>query len=575
MLKKLSKSIREYRNTSILTILFTALEVVMEVFIPFIMAYLIDNGINKENSNVIVMCSIVLFLVAMMSLIFGVLSGKFGAKASCGFAKNLRHDMYYKVQDYSFSNIDKFSSSSIVTRLTTDVSNVQNAYQMIIRIAVRAPLTLIFSLIMAFCINSKVALIYLCVVPFLGGALFFISNKAHPLFERVFKTYDELNNSVQENVRGIRVVKSFVREDYEKEKFSKVSELIYNNFCKAEKLVAFNSPIMQLSMYACILLISWFGARMIVSNFLTTGELTSLISYTGGILSSLMMLSMIYVMCTLAITSGERIVEILDEEPDIRNKGKAIKQVKDGSIKFNNVSFSYVKDMKKLSLNNVNLDIKSGEVIGIIGSTGSSKSTLVNLISRLYDVTDGEILVGGVNVKDYDIKTLRDNVAVVLQSNVLFSGTIADNLRWGKKDANLEELKKVCELAQAKEFIDKFPDGYETYIEQGGTNVSGGQKQRLCIARALLKDPKILILDDSTSAVDTATDASIREGFEKYIPDVTKLIIAQRISSIESADRVIVLENGEVVAFDTPKNLLKKNKIYQEVYYSQMKGGKK
>lgn len=572
MLKKLAKSIREYKKSSILTVIFTSLEVIMEAFIPLMMAYLIDNGINKGNSSIIALCSIILFVIAMLSLTFGILSGMFGANASCGFAKNLRHDMYYKVQNYSFSNIDKFSSSSIVTRLTTDVSNVQNAYQMIIRIAFRAPLTLIFSLLMAFFINSKIAIIYICIIPLLACALFLISNKAHPLFEKVFKTYDELNNNVQENVRGIRVVKSFVREDYEKEKFSKVSKLIYDNFCKAEKLVAFNSPIMQISMYACILLISWFGARMIVSSTLTTGELTSLISYTGAILSSLMMLSMIYVMCTMALTSGERIVEILEEEPDIKNKEKVVKNVQDGSIEFKNVSFSYVNDIEKLSLKDINLNIKSGEVIGIIGSTGSSKSTLVNLISRLYDVTSGEVLVGQKNVKEYDLKVLRDNVAVVLQNNVLFSGTIADNLRWGKKEATIKEMEKVCELAQAKEFIDKFPDKYETYIEQGGANVSGGQKQRLCIARALLKNPKILILDDSTSAVDTATDALIREGFKKYIPDVTKLIIAQRISSIENADRVIVLDNGKLVAFDTPNNLLKNNKIYQEVYKSQKKG---
>ena len=572
MLKKLSKSIREYKRTSILTIVFTSMEVVMEAFIPFMMAYLIDNGINASNSKNIIFCSLCLFVVAMLSLLFGILSGIYGAKASCGFAKNLRHDMYYQIQNYSFSNIDKFSSSSIVTRLTTDVSNVQNAYQMMIRIAFRAPLTLLFSLIMASFISTRMVLIYLCIIPFLGGALFLISNKARPLFEKVFKTYDELNNNVQENVRGIRVVKSFVREEYEKEKFSKVSQLIYEYFCKAEKLVAYNIPIMQISMYFCVLLISWFGARMIVSNTLTTGELTSLISYASSILSSLMMLSMIYVMCTMAITSGERIAEILEEESDIKNNESALTQVKDGSISFQNVSFSYVQDKNKLSLKNINFNIKSGEIVGIIGATGSSKSTLVNLISRLYDVTEGEVRVGNENVKDYDLKTLRDNVAVVLQNNVLFSGTIAENLRWGKKDATIEEMEKVCELAQAKEFIDKLPDRYDTHIEQGGTNVSGGQKQRLCIARALLKNPKILILDDSTSAVDTATDAKIRDGFKKYIPEVTKIIIAQRISSIENADHIMILENGEVVAFDSPSNLLKNNKIYQEIYYSQKKG---
>lgn len=574
MLKKLARSIRNCKKDSIFSIVFTSLEVIMEAFIPFVMAYLIDNGINNGNIKSITLNSIILFIVAMLSLIFGILSGKFAARASCGYARNLRHDMYYKVQDYAFSNIDKFSSSSIVTRLTTDVSNVQNAFQMIIRIAFRAPLTLIFSLIMAFCISSKIALIYICVIPFLAFILFYISNKAHPLFEKVFKTYDELNNNVQENVRGIRVVKSFVMEDYEKNKFSKVSKLIYDRFCKAEKLVAFNSPIMQICMYACVLLISWFGARMVVSNTLSTGELTSLITYTSAILSSLMMLSMIYVMCTMAVTSGKRIVQILDEEPDIKNKNNVVNSVKDGSIEFKNVSFSYVNNDAKLSLKNINLSIKSGEIIGIIGSTGSSKSTLVSLISRLYDATSGEVLVGGVNVVDYDLKVLRDNVAVVLQNNVLFSGSIIDNLRWGRKDATLKEMENACEIAQAKEFIDKLKAKYDAFIEQGGTNLSGGQKQRLCIARALLKNPKILILDDSTSAVDTATDAKIREGFKKYIPDVTKIIITQRVSSIENADKVIVLDNGEVIDFDTPTNLLRNNQIYREIYNSQMKGGK-
>lgn len=573
--KKLFKSVRNYKDESIKSIVYAALEVIMEVFIPFIMVFLLDNGINKSDSNVVVLCSILLFVISMLSLLFGVLAGKYCARAGCGFAKNLRQDMYYKIQDYSFSNIDKFSSASIVTRLTTDVANVQNAFQMIIRTAIRGPLMVLFSLIMSFIINPKIALIFLCVVPVLGFVLYFISTRAHPKFEKVFDTYDEMNNNVQENVRGIRVVKSFVREDYEKEKFSKISNLIYDRFIKAEKIVSWNSPVMQISMYLCIILISWIGSNLIFEGRLTTGELTSLISYTGQILHSLMMLSMIYVMCTIAMTGCKRIVELLDEETDIKSKKNAIKEVLDGSIEFNNVSFSYVKDKKKLSLKNVDLKIKSGEVIGIIGSTGSSKSTLVNLISRLYDVTEGELKVGGINVKDYDLKTLRDNVAVVLQKNVLFSGTIVDNLKWGNKDATVEDIIKVCELSQASEFIEKFPDKYETYIEQGGTNVSGGQKQRLCIARALLKNPKILILDDSTSAVDTATDAKIRQGFNEYIPSVTTIIIAQRISSIENADKVIVLDNGEVVDFDTPKNLLKHNKIYQEVYNSQVKGSDK
>lgn len=572
MIKKLSKCIREYKKVTILAIVFISLEVVMEVLIPYVMVILIDKGINVANEDVIIYSSIALFLLALLSLYFGVSAARYSAKASCGFAKNLRHDMYYKIEDYSFSNIDKFSTSSIITRLTTDVSNVQNAFQVIIRIAIRAPLMLIFSLIMAFIINSKIALIFLFVIPVLGFALFMISTKAHPLFESVFKTYDELNNDVQENVRGIRVVKSFVREEHEKEKFSKISTTIYNKFCKAEKLVSWNAPIMQLSMYSTVLLISYFGSKMIVSNSFTTGELTSLITYSSSILSSLMMVSMVYVMCTIALTSAIRIIEILDEKPSIVNNEKTVKTVKDGSIEFKNVSFSYSSKNDKLTLKNINIKINSGETIGIIGGTGSSKSTLVNLISRLYDVSEGELLVGNINVKDYDLKVLRDNVSVVLQKNVLFRGTILDNLKWGNKDASMKEIINACKLAQAHEFIQSFNDKYDTYIEQGGTNVSGGQRQRLCIARALLKKPKILILDDSTSAVDTATDAKIRSGFKEYIPNITKIIIAQRISSVEDADKVIVMDNGKIVDFDTPKNLLKNNKIYQEVYNSQMKG---
>lgn len=574
MLKKLSKSIREYKKESIISIILISLEVIMEVLIPFIMSYLIDKGINAGDLYVIGQCGLMLFLAAMISLICGYLAGIYSARASCGFGKNLRHDMYHKVQDYSFTNIDKFSTSSIVTRLTTDVSNVQQAYQMLIRIAVRAPLMLLFSLIMAFVINAKISLIFLAIIPILGFILFYIGKKAHPLFEKVFKTYDELNNSVEENVRGIREVKSYVSEEKEKEKFSKVSNLIYKRFIKAEKLVSYNGPIMQLNIYGVVILIAWFGSNMIVGGSLTTGELTSLISYSSAILSSLMMVSMIYVMMTISLTSAERIVAILDEKPDITNPENPITEVKDGSIEFNNVSFSYVKKKDKLSLKNVNLKINSGETIGIIGSTGSSKSTLISLISRLYDVTEGELLVGGVNVKEYDLDTLRDKVSVVLQKNVLFSGTIADNLRWGKEDATEEEMYHVCEIACADEFINNFPEKINKYIEQGGTNVSGGQRQRLCIARALLKEPKIIILDDSTSAVDTATDAKIRKAFETCIPDVTQIIIAQRISSIEHADRVIVLDNGEINDFDTPKNLLKHNKIYQEVYNSQKKGDK-
>ncbi len=574
MIKLLAKSIREYKKESILSGVFITIEVIMEVIIPFVMAYLIDKGIKAGDQHVLVICGLVLLGVAMLSLVGGSLSSLYSAKASAGFAKNLRQDMYFKVQEFSFANIDKFSSSSIVTRLTTDVANVQMAYMMIIRTALRAPLMLLFSLIMAIYINYKMAIIFAFAIPVLGLTLFIISKKAHPRFEKVFKTYDELNNVVQENVRGIRVVKSFVKEDYEKKKFSRISKLIYDRFTKAEKVVIFNSPVMQFSMYTCIILISWFGAHFIVNGTLTTGELTSLISYTGSILSSLMMLAMIYVMCTIAYTGAKRIQEILVEQPDICNKEKTVKKVKDGSIVFDNVSFSYAKNKNKLSLKDVNISIKSGETIGIIGGTGSSKSTLVNLISRLYDVTMGSILVGGVDVRDYDLQVLRDNVAVVLQKNVLFSGSIIDNMRWGKKDATLEEIEAVCKIAQADRFINELPDKYEYHIEQGGTNVSGGQRQRLCIARALLKQPKILILDDSTSAVDVKTDALIREGFKNYIPEVTKLIIAQRIASIESADRVIVLDNGKVVGFDTPDNLLKNNKIYQEVYKRERKGDK-
>lgn len=574
MIKKLIKVIREYKKETILTPIFVILECIMEVVIPFIMAILIDKGIDAGNMNMVYITGGILILCALCSLAFGYLSGKFAAIASSGFSKNLRHDMYYKVQDYSFSNIDKFSSSSIVTRLTTDVSNVQMAFQMITRIAVRAPLMMIFSLIMAFNVNSEVSLVFLCLIPVLGVGLFLIAIKARPIFEKVFKTYDKLNNNVQENVRGIRVVKSFVQEDYEVEKFEKTSSKIYNYFVKAEKILALNNPLMQLCMYTAIILISWFSARLIVSGTMTTGELTGLISYATSILSSLMMLSMIYVMCTMAVPSAERCIEILDENSDIINSRNPIHNINNGSIEFKNVDFSYVNNVNKISLKNVNLKINSGETIGIIGGTGSSKSTLVNLIPRLYDATVGEVFVGGKNVKDYDIKSLRDQVSMVLQKNVLFSGTIKENLKWGNENATDDEIIESCKAAQIDSFVNELPEKYDTYIEQGGTNVSGGQKQRLCIARALLKNPKILILDDSTSACDTKTDALIRESFKDFIPNCTKLIIAQRIASVEDADKIIIMDNGNVVAFDSPANLLKHNSIYKEVYYSQ-KGGKK
>ena len=574
MIKKIGQSIREYKKPALLSIFFIMVEALMEVSMPFIMAILIDKGIEVGNQEVIIYCSLALLIIAFISLYSGISAGKQAATAGCGFAKNLRRDMYYKIQDFSFKNIDKFSTSSIVTRLTTDVSNVQNAFQMLIRIAFRAPLMLIFSFIMAFVINAKMSIIFVVVIPLLASVLFIISRFAMPLFKHVFEAYDELNNDVQENVRGIRVVKSYVMEKHEKEKFGKISKTIYDRFYKAEKLVIWNAPIMQFCTYLTIILIAWLGAHMIVSNKLTTGELTSLITYSGTILTSLMMVSMIFVMLTLAVTSAKRIAEILDEKPSITNPKNPITEVKDGSIIFKNVSFSYVGKEDKLCLKNVNIKIKSGETIGIIGGTGSGKSSLVNLISRLYDVTKGEVLVGNVNVKNYDLKTLRDSVSVVLQKNVLFSGTIIENLRWGKEDASLDEIKAACKAAEASSFIEKMPDKYETVLDQGGTNVSGGQRQRLCIARALLKSPEILILDDSTSAVDTATDAKIRSSFKKYIPSVTKIIIAQRIASIEEADKVIVIDDGKVVAFDTPSNLLKNNKIYQEVYKSQKKGDK-
>lgn len=574
MIKKLLRSVREYKTASLLTPIFVTLEVIMEVLIPFFMSRIIDMGLEQNNLSYTVRLGVILIIAAIASLCFGALSGKYAATASAGFAKNLRHDMFHHVQDFSFSNIDKFSPASLVTRLTTDVTNVQNAYQMVIRVLIRGPLMLVFALIMAMGINMKLSMVFFFAIPFLGIGLFFIAIKAHPYFERVFRTYDELNNTVQENLSAIRVVKAYVREDFEDKKFYKISDKVYHQFRAAEKIVAFNAPLMQFSMYTAILLISWMAAKMIVGSTMTTGQLMSMIVYATQILSSLMMLSMVFVMIIMAESSANRIVEVLDEESDLKNPAHPLNSVADGSIDFDNVSFSYVNDPDKSALKDINIHIHSGETIGIIGGTGSAKTTLVQMIPRLYDTTTGQVRVGGKDVRDYDIESLRDQVSVVLQKNVLFSGTIKENLRWGNPNASDEELVAACKLAQADEFVRSFPDGYDTHIEQGGTNVSGGQKQRLCIARALLKKPKILILDDSTSAVDTKTDALIRKAFREEIPDTTKIIIAQRISSIEDADRVIVLDDGRIDAFDTPQQLLKTNKIYQEVYQSQVKGAK-
>lgn len=573
MIKRIAGAIREYKRDSLLTPVFVSLEVLLEVLIPLVMSALIDRGIDAGDLREILRLGGLLIVMAFLSLMFGVLSGMTAASASAGLARNLRHDIYYNVQNFSFSNIDKFSTAGIVTRLTTDVTNVQNAYQMLIRVAVRCPLMLVFSFAMTIWIGGSIAWIYLCVIPILGVGLFLIISKVHGIFQEVFHTYDQLNNVVQENLIGIRVVKSFVREEHEKKKFSQVSEKLYRTFLKAERLITCNMPLMQFCVYACLLLISWFGARLVVGGSMTTGELTSLFNYTFQILMSLMMLSMVMVMIIMARSSGERIAEILEEKSDLTCKPDAIKEVPDGSVEFDQVSFSYVGDVKRSSLRNVNLKINSGETVGILGGTGTSKSTLVQLIPRLYDVTEGVIKVGGIDVRDYDLETLRDQVAMVLQKNTLFSGTIKENLRWGNESASDEELERVCKLAQADGFIQEFPDKYDTYIEQGGTNVSGGQKQRLCIARALLKKPKILILDDSTSAVDTKTDALIRKAFREEIPDTTKFIIAQRISSVQDADHILILENGQINGFGTHEELLKTNQIYREIYTSQTKGG--
>lgn len=575
MIRKLTRSIREYKRDTFLTPVFVILEVIMEIIIPLLMARMIDDGITGDDTGVLTSLGTVLIICVIIGLAAGVLSGAFCARASGGFAQNLRQDMYDKIQEYSFANIDKFSTSSIVTRLTTDVMNVQNAFMMIIRVAVRAPFMLVFSLIAAFSVNARLSLMFFVAIPVLGTGLYIIVHYSHPYFERVFHVYDDLNGVVQENLSGIRVVKSFVREDFEEKKFARVSETIYKIFKKAEGIVAFNMPLMQFVVYACMLLLSWFGARMIVSSHataMTTGELSSMIAYAMSILNCLMMLSMVLVMINIAGASTQRIVEILDEESTLKNKENPVTHMDDGTIVFENVGFSYVDETDKECLKHLNLTIPSGSTLGIIGGTGCGKSSMVQLIPRLYDVTEGAVTISGVNVKEYDLFTLRNDVAMVLQKNELFSGTIKENLRWGNENATDEEIIHACRLAQADSFVQTFPDKYDTYIEQGGTNVSGGQKQRLCIARALLKKPKILILDDSTSAVDTKTDDLIRKAFREEIPDTTKIIIAQRISSVQDADQIIVLDGGMINGCGTHEELLKTNAIYKEIYDSQMKG---
>ena len=573
MIKRLSQCIREYKKDAILSPLYVLVESLLDVAIPFVMAGLIDKGIEAGNMSMILRYGAILVGFALVALTFGALSGRSCARATAGFARNLRHDMFHHLQVYSFSNIDKFSSAGLVTRLTTDVSNVQNAFMMIIRTLIRCPAMLIFAMVMSFRINHDISLIFMAVIPILGVGLYLIIKHVHPVFERVFKTYDRLNGVVQENLSGIRVVKNFVREDHEIEKFDTISGTIYKDFSLAERILALNSPLMQGCVYACMILVSWLGAKQIVIGNMSTGNLMSFFTYIMQILSSLMMLSMVFVMITMSRASAERIVEVLDEESDITNCDNPVYEVKDGSVEFTDVSFSYAKRPDKTVLDDIDLIIPSGQTVGIIGGTGSSKSSLVQLIPRLYDVTGGCVKVGGIDVRNYDLQTLRHNVAMVLQKNTLFSGTIKENLRWGNPDATDEELVHACRLAQADDFIRTFPDGYDTYIEQGGTNVSGGQKQRLCIARAILRKPKILILDDSTSAVDTKTDALIRQAFREEIPNTTKIIIAQRISSVMDADQIVVMDNGRINACGTHEELLANNEIYREVYESQQKGG--
>ena len=573
MVRTLLKEVKEYKFVSIITPLFMILEVLMEMLIPFLMASIIDDGVNAGNIQHIYKVGGIMIVAAVVGLFAGMAGGKFGAKASAGFAKNLREAMFNHIQTFSFSNIDKYSTAGLVTRLTTDVTNIQNAYQMVLRMFTRAPASLICAMIMAFRINARLSNIYLIAVLLLGTILVLIMSHATRYFQQAFPKYDELNASVQENVSAVRVVKAYVREEQETNKFKKASENIYRIFVKAECNLVYNAPLMQLTVYSCILLISWIGAKMIVATTLTTGELMSLLAYCMNILMSLMMMSMVFVMVSMSTASIRRISEVLNETSDLKNPENPLLEVEDGSIEFSHVYFSYKKDSEEPVLKDINLKIRSGETIGIIGGTGSAKTSLVNLVSRLYDVTEGEILVGGHNVKDYDMEALRNQVSVVLQNNVLFSGSILDNLRWGDKEATEEECRNACVLACADEFIQRFPDGYQTHIEQGGSNVSGGQKQRLCIARELLKKPKILILDDSTSAVDTATDAKIRRAFREEIPDTTKLIIAQRISSVQDADRIIVMEEGKINGFGTHEELVANNEIYREVYESQTQGG--
>ena len=573
MIKTLLAQVKQYKSASILAPIFMVGEVLMEVLIPFVTASIIDKGIEARNINQVYLYGGIMLVMAFLSLVFGVLAGRYAAKASSGLACNLREGIYEKVQTFAFSNIDKYSTAGLVTRMTTDVTNVQNAYQMILRIAVRAPLMLICSMVMCFFISVKLSTIFLVAIVILAVGLIFIMTRTLPVFNEVFRKYDDLNASVQENVSAIRVVKAFVREDHENKKFGKAAEKLYGLFVKAESNLALNNPVMMLVVYGCILAISWFGAHFIVAGDLSTGSLTSLFSYVMSVLMSLMMLSMIFVMVTMSAASGRRIAEVLNEVPDMTNLSQPEETVADGSIDFNHVDFSYKHGSGEKTLQDIDLHIRSGETIGIIGGTGCGKSSLVSLVSRLYDVDSGSVCVGGKDVRSYDMEALRNQVAVVLQKNVLFSGTILDNLRWGKEDATEEECAEACRLACADEFIERFPDGYNTWIEQGGSNVSGGQKQRLCIARALLKKPKVLILDDSTSAVDTATDAKIREAFAKKIPGTTKLIVAQRISSVQDADRILVLDNGKVNGFDTHENLLKTNQIYREIYDAQTQGG--